>query len=258
MSIDRDWSLVGTVLRDIDALADVRDIIEPGDLSAGASLAYEAICALDDAGGVASITGIGRWVEAAEHWDPRLDAMGGAQALQARCLAAASAPLPSNVRGLAGEIRREALQHRLSQYLYLAYTRASRPVADLAAFVSEIEASLAELKPVGQGHAVTASEAAKRCFARHDSSETTLTCSTGLEALDTMLGGGLEAGRLYVIGSRPGMGKTALALDIARRVAHRSHPAFVASLEMHPDECYSRVIAGEARVNSHHLSLIHI
>lgn len=41
------------------------------------------------------------------------------------------------------------------------------------------------------------------------------TVSSGNPALDRQLGGGFFYGGVYIIGGRPGMGKTALALDIA-------------------------------------------
>ncbi|WP_051380510.1 replicative DNA helicase [Bradyrhizobium sp. WSM1743] len=55
--------------------------------------------------------------------------------------------------------------------------------------------------------------------------------SWGLKSLDEKTGG-LKAGELLVLAGRPGMGKTALGVCIARNVARAGDPVFFSSLEM--------------------------
>lgn len=57
-------------------------------------------------------------------------------------------------------------------------------------------------------------------------------CATGWRDLDKLLGGGLVNSGLYILGARPGMGKTTVALNIAEQVASRGVPALFVSLEM--------------------------
>lgn len=67
--------------------------------------------------------------------------------------------------------------------------------------------------------------------------------------LDGLLGG-LAPGQLVVIGARPAVGKSTVALDIARHAALKHGiPAYVASLEMPRQELMLRILAAEARVN---------
>ena len=56
---------------------------------------------------------------------------------------------------------------------------------------------------------------------------------------------GFGPGRMYVIGARPGVGKSAVALQIAYALA-ASGPVIFASLEMDKGEVYARVLAQQA------------
>lgn len=72
--------------------------------------------------------------------------------------------------------------------------------------------------------------------------------STGLVDVDQMLGG-LQSTDLIIIGARPAMGKTSLAVNIAATTARSGVPAAVFSLEMSRDQLIFRVVANEAQVN---------
>jgi replicative DNA helicase len=71
--------------------------------------------------------------------------------------------------------------------------------------------------------------------------------STGITDLDRAIGG-LADGRLYIDAGRPGMGKTALALRIARNVAKRDVPVGFLSQEVQSDELGARLLAMESGV----------
>ena len=77
--------------------------------------------------------------------------------------------------------------------------------------------------------------------------------STGLIDLDnTILG--LNKGDLVLIASRPGMGKTSIALNIAMHVAKTSRKSVaVFSLEMSREQLAIRLLAGESLVDSQKL-----
>lgn len=72
--------------------------------------------------------------------------------------------------------------------------------------------------------------------------------STGVPRLDKLIHG-LRAGQLVVVAARPSIGKTTMALMLARAVAIRQRiPTLMFSLEMNRDEVFDRVLAAEARV----------
>ena len=74
---------------------------------------------------------------------------------------------------------------------------------------------------------------------------------TGLTKLDELTAG-LHKGELTTIAGRTSMGKTALALTIARNVAIDSKiPVGIFSLEMLKEELTMRLMTGEARIDGH-------
>ena len=73
---------------------------------------------------------------------------------------------------------------------------------------------------------------------------------TGFPQLDNLLAG-LQKSDLVILAARPSMGKTALALDIARQTATKhGTPVGIFSLEMSSQQLVDRMLAAQAGVNS--------
>lgn len=72
--------------------------------------------------------------------------------------------------------------------------------------------------------------------------------STGLADLDKKLQGGFRPGELVIVGARPGMGKTAIALNLGLNMARDRHVLFL-SMEMTHAELRDRQIAALGRVS---------
>jgi len=71
---------------------------------------------------------------------------------------------------------------------------------------------------------------------------------TGFADLDRLTNG-LHAGQMIVIAARPAMGKSTVALDIARSAAiHHNLPAVIFSLEMGKNEITMRLLSAEAKI----------
>jgi replicative DNA helicase len=89
--------------------------------------------------------------------------------------------------------------------------------------------------------------------ARQNGSMDTQGILTGLYDLDGVTGG-FKGGQLIVIGARPAMGKSTLALDFARAAAFRQNvPVAFFSLEMGQRELIKRTLSAEGRVALHHI-----
>lgn len=73
---------------------------------------------------------------------------------------------------------------------------------------------------------------------------------TGFHALDNLLAG-LQKSDLIILAARPSMGKTALALDIARQTATKHKTSVgIFSLEMSSQQLVDRMLAAQAGVNA--------
>ena len=89
----------------------------------------------------------------------------------------------------------------------------------------------------------------QRLEERYESGDTLSGLRTGFIDLDEILVG-LQGGDLIVLGARPGVGKTALALDIARHVTiQERRPVLFFSLEMNHAQIADRLFAAEGRVD---------
>lgn len=91
-------------------------------------------------------------------------------------------------------------------------------------------------------------QAVTEAFDRRENGVTLSGLATGLPDADNILKG-LAPGDLFILAARPGMGKSALAMSIALRVASRGEPVLVFSLEMSEVQLRQRFLASIARVS---------
>lgn len=84
--------------------------------------------------------------------------------------------------------------------------------------------------------------------------ETTLVVPTPWIDLNDLLLGGLRAGRMYVVGGRPGDGKSISALQVAQHAAEQGHHALVFSAEMGADEVTDRMVSAGAVVEQSYVT----
>lgn len=93
-------------------------------------------------------------------------------------------------------------------------------------------------------------EAWERFETLHGSDHALRGVPTGFPGLDNILAG-FQPADLIILAARPSMGKTALALDIARQTAiQHGTPVGIFSLEMSSQQLVDRMLAAEAKVNA--------
>ena len=71
---------------------------------------------------------------------------------------------------------------------------------------------------------------------------------TGFRKLDEALNGGFRPGCMYVLASRPGIGKSALALHLTRKLGSIDHAIAYVSLEMSAADCAGRLLSAASGV----------
>ena len=124
--------------------------------------------------------------------------------------------------------------------------KANKQAEEIAqSFVNRVAKSLSQRKGV-----VACGPASKQAYAEFLEIDAggTQAIPTGLERLDNILGGGFKKGSLYVLAARPGVGKSALAIQITYECARRGLRASYASLEMTAQECSARLLSNVSGV----------
>ncbi len=123
-------------------------------------------------------------------------------------------------------------------------------LSDAAEELLDLSSSAMSGKPTKLGDLVAAGmESLEKSAAEGGGAVTGI--ASGFTSLDEMTAG-LHGGDLFLLAARTSQGKTSLAMNIARNVAF-NYNVLVFSLEMSKEQLFLRMLASEARVNSHHM-----
>lgn len=168
-------------------------------------------------------------------------------------------PQAMNVGYYASLVRERSTLRSLSHLGHRIHTIASTADENAAALLEDAEQALFALRQ--RATTTTVQAPAARASATYKQLETLQTAKgslrgtpTGLKDLDADLRG-LHPGNLIVLGARPSMGKTAIALTFAINGAHISgRPGLFFSLEMSTEELNLREVTMRANVNSWRIS----
>lgn len=123
-------------------------------------------------------------------------------------------------------------------------------IAKLNAYVEQLQESV-----VGKSNTTHVSKAAKQSieelFKRIDNYKTGITpgIPTGFADLDKLTNG-WQPEKFIVLAARPGVGKTSIAIKLARKAAKHGTPVAFFSLEMGETELTDRMIIAEAQINA--------
>ncbi|VAV90477.1 Replicative DNA helicase (DnaB) [hydrothermal vent metagenome] len=186
--------------------------------------------------------------------DGVLDRMGGIEFLTNLI---DSVPSTSNVEYYASIVEEHALRRRLMRVggdIGMIAGQMAQPIEEVVDQAEQAVFAVAE-RQVGDGLAVIddllgpAIEKAEE-LQRNGSEVTGI--STGFRDLDRKLAG-LHPTNLVIIAARPGMGKTALALNMAQNVALSGHTVAIFSLEMSREEVVTRMLCAKGRIDSQRL-----
>lgn len=146
------------------------------------------------------------------------------------------------------------LIHAATEILRDAYNPVDSAAETVAAAERRVFALAAGVRDAGAEAVRSAAElVAEVCAdidARAANGTTLAGLATGYAALDDVLGG-LRPGELVVVGARPSLGKTALALNILSNVATGGQSVLLFSLEMPGRDIGARLVSMHSRVPMH-------
>lgn len=209
--------VLGCALTDATALATVLDEAEPPDFTGTARTVFETIRQVVAAGEVVNLVTVSdrRPDLAAEISRYTTDAMLG--------------PLTPALRTLRQARQRRELDALLDE---AADMRSAASAVDDRLAVLEDGLSAIELTGTPSYHRpAELANLLEDAYRRIAAGEVT-PVPTGFATLDRMLAGGMRPGEMIVLGARASVGKTALALAIARNAAHSGAATGLFSLEM--------------------------
>jgi replicative DNA helicase len=132
----------------------------------------------------------------------------------------------------------------------------NKPVDDVLA---NAQKDINEIEVGGDDSFTTMSELSHESLDRYEKQAEESTNGTvsgvrvGLRELDAVTGG-FRGSKLIIVAGRPGMGKTAFALTVARNIARDAHKVGIISMEMDKEELDDRFLAMESGLNTMKLS----
>ncbi len=247
-SLEAEESLLGCLLIDKDAIIKIVDMILPQDFYRQTNQKiYEAIQELYNGQEPIDIITLANKLEDKK----QLVDIGGRTYLAKLANTVATA---GNVSQYASIIQKKATLRRLQQAASEITNASFEEDRDMDEILDETEkrifgVSRKYLKNAFLPIDSLLTEAFERIDELHKHSGKLRGLSTGFNDLDNLLAG-LQKSDLIILAARPSVGKTSLALDIARQAAIRNKAGVgIFSLEMGKEQLVDRMICAQANVN---------
>ena len=248
-NLDAEKALLGSVMLRPDGLSEIMDVIGETSFYGGRHrLIWKTMLELNGKNIPIDLLSLSsRLTEKSE-----LEAAGGASYLADLT---ASVPSSTNLKHYAEIIQKKQMMRSLidaSEYLgELGYAEAE----EIDQLMDRAEKRVFEITQRSGVHKFvdikdTLGEAWDRLDRLHKSGDELRGVPTGFKELDGKLAG-FQKSDLIILAARPSMGKTSLALDIAR-MASTNHnvPVGIFSLEMSSQQLVDRMLAAESRVDA--------
>jgi replicative DNA helicase len=244
---------LGSMLRDNGVIGDVLQIVRSENFYADAhQKTFNAITKLYDKGHPVDLVMLAELLKEQKH----IEDIGGYTYLAELWDAA---PTAANAEYYAKIVR----DYAIVRHLIHAGTEVLRDAYDMAMPADELldsaERKILDIAQMGFiGQTYTLQEAVAKAYDRIDirqqRGEMSMSgIATGFVDLDDKTAG-LQNSELIILAARPSVGKTAMALNIARHVAvDCEEPVFFVSLEQSRIELAERLLCSQARVDSHNL-----
>ncbi|HXK36445.1 MAG TPA: replicative DNA helicase [Candidatus Paceibacterota bacterium] len=244
-NLDAERSLLGAILSDRETISRVIDTVAPADFYLRShQLIYEAAFNLFEKRENVDILSLaGRLADKG-----KLDEIGGTTYLTTL---ANAVPTSVHAQTYARIVQRKKTLRDLVDTAHHILALGHREDEDVDSLLEEAEQQLFSVtqKTVGKTFGLLAGELDVAMERIQTQDEGAL---RGIASHHTKLDqtlGGFQRSDLIILAARPSVGKTAFAIDIARRVAESNIPVGIFSLEMSLDQVVDRLIAAKARTS---------
>jgi replicative DNA helicase len=248
-SLESERALLGALLLKPDAIHDVSDIIRPESFYAEKHrLIFSSMRELADRGEPIDLLTL-----AARMQDQGVLERAGSRSYLAEL--AGAAPAPGNFSHYAELVARKYVMRALIDAAHVIAESAYDEAREAVEVLDEAEKAIYAIGDTSASHTFTAigdkiHEAWERIEALSHREDGIRGVPSGFPELDNLLSG-FHPSDLVILAARPSIGKTSLALDIARNAAVRHNvPVAIFSLEMSSEQLIDRMLAAESFVNS--------
>lgn len=248
-SIEAEQAALGAMLLEHEAIARAVELLRPEDFYREAHrTVYRGILDLFNRNEPVDLITLGEWLKSHE----QLDAIGGTLYLTTMM---SQVPTAAGIGNYASIIRNKSLQRQLikaADEIMAASYQGDREVEELVDESEQKIFAIAE-RNLTSGFVSLQDLVKQQFYHIEDTKISGLAGSglnTGFSELDAITAG-LQPSDMIVLAARPSMGKTALALNIARNVAlsqQEANTVALFSLEMSKEQLALRLLCSEARV----------
>lgn len=248
-NIEAEQSVLGSVIFDNEALPKVLEVLSPDDFYRESHRRlYNAMLDLFDRNEPIDI------ITLTDHLKKNndLDTVGGIAYLTTL---ANSVPTSANIRYHSKIVREKALMRALIQTATHITAKVYEDSLDADEMVDHAEKMVFDIADKRTKVSFSDMKSIVKDSIRmiehlYDKKETITGVPTGFKDLDEITAG-FQAGDLIIIGGRPGMGKTAFALNIAQHVGvEMKEPVAIFSLEMSKEQLAMRMLCSEGMVDA--------
>ncbi|WP_155287724.1 replicative DNA helicase [Lacticaseibacillus zhaodongensis] len=250
-SNEAEQSVLGSILINSDLMADAQEYVQPEDFYRRAHrLIFEAMTALSDRGEAIDQVTVADELEKSGQLE---DAGGQEYFIEL----ADSVPTITNIVYYARIVKQKATSRRLIQAANTIAERGYEDSDDPEVQLEDAEEQISTISQGGGGDFRRIRDVLGASMNDIDkligNSESVTGLATGFKDLDEITTG-FHEDEFIVIAARPGMGKTAFALNIAQNVGTKTDKAIaIFSLEMGAESLVNRMLCSEGSIDSQHL-----
>jgi replicative DNA helicase len=252
-SIDSEKAILGSIMLRPGAIHEINDIINADSFYAGKhSQIYKIMLDLSSKGEPIDILSLSHKLGE----KGLLEQIGGSSYLSE---ITNSVPASTNIKYYADVVNKKHILRKIIEAGdHISELGFREDIEDVFETLDQAEKRMMGINNNAGGHAFSSlkdslPEAWDRLEKLHENKGELRGVPTGFHDLDQYLSG-LQKSDLIILAARPSMGKTTLALDIARQAAlNHGTPTVIFSLEMSTQQLVDRMLAAESRVNAWNL-----